>query len=123
MSGNRYLLDTNAVLYILNGDLTLSDFLFQEELYISIISEMELLSYENITDGEKKSIENFLQELVVININETIKQNAIKVKQGSNLKLPDSIIAGTSIALKLPLVTSDKQFKNIQNLNLVYYEK
>jgi len=26
MSGNKYLLDTNAVLYILNGDATLADF-------------------------------------------------------------------------------------------------
>jgi len=45
MSGNSFLLDTNAVLYVLNGDETLADFLFEKELYLSIISEMELLRY------------------------------------------------------------------------------
>jgi len=39
------------------------------------------------------------------------------------MKLPDSIIAATAITLKLPLITSDKQFKNVKYLNLVYYEK
>ena len=29
MSGNKYFLDTNAILYILNGDETLTDFLFE----------------------------------------------------------------------------------------------
>jgi hypothetical protein len=39
------------------------------------------------------------------------------------LELPDSIIAATAISLKLPLITSDKQFKTIEHLNLLYYEK
>lgn len=123
MSGNKYLLDTNAVLYILNGDATLADFLFEKELYLSIISEMELLSYKNITDKEKQEIEEFLKEFIIININEKIKQHTIEVKKGSSMKLPDSIIAATAIALKLPLLTSDKLFKTVKYLNLVYYEK
>ena len=52
MNGDKYLLDTNAILYILNGDQTLADFLFGKDLYTSIISEMELLSYKDITDQE-----------------------------------------------------------------------
>lgn len=123
MSGNKFLLDTNAVLYILNGDETLTNFLFEKELYVSIITEMELLSYKNITLAEKQTIEVFLSEFVIINIDNKVKSNAIEVKKASNMKLPDSIIAGTSIALKLPLVTSDRQFKIVKDLDLVYYEK
>ncbi len=123
MSGNKFLLDTNAVLYILNGDETLSNFLFEKELYISIITEMELLSYKNITQKEKQQITTFIEELIVVNINDDIKVETIELKKNSNLKLPDSIIAATSIWLKIPIVTSDKQFKNIEKLNLVYYEK
>jgi len=123
MSGNKFLLDTNAVLYILSGDDTLSDFTFEKELYNSIITEMELLAYKNITLPDKKILENFLEELIIINIDNKVKLNAIEVKKASNMKLPDSIIAGTAIALKLPLITSDRQFKTIDGLNLIYYEK
>jgi predicted nucleic acid-binding protein len=123
MNGNKFLLDTNAVLYVLNGDETLSNFLFEEELYISVITEMELLSFRDISIAETQTIKDFLQELIIVNIDEKVKEAAIEVKKTSRMKLPDSIIAGTAIFLKLPLVTSDKQFKTITNLNLIYYEK
>lgn len=123
MSGDKFVLDTNAVLYILSGDQTLADFLFEKQLYISIITELELLSYKKITTKEQKQIAAFLAELIVININNEIKQITIELKKSSNLKLPDSIIAATAIWLKLPIVTSDNQFKSVTDLNLVYYEK
>jgi predicted nucleic acid-binding protein len=123
MSGNKYLLDTNAVLYILNGDETLIDFLFEKELFLSVISEMELLSYKNITEKEQQTIKQFLEEFTIIGLDEKVKLEAIQVKKSSSMKLPDSIIAATAIALKLPLVTSVKHFKNVEGLNLLYYEK
>jgi len=123
MSGNKFLLDTNAILYMLGGDITLSEFLFEKQLYISIITEMELLSYKNITLKEQKIITTFLNELIVININDDIKAKTIELKKKFHLKLPDCIIAGTSSWLKIPLVTSDKQFKTLTNFDLVYYEK
>jgi predicted nucleic acid-binding protein len=123
MNGNRFLLDTNAILYILAGDQTLADFLFEKELVISIITKMELLSYKNITPQERQTIKNFISDFTIVNIDEKIKLNTIEVKKTSNMKLPDSIIAATAISLKLPLITSDKQFKSIPDLNLVYYEK
>lgn len=84
---------------------------------------MELLSYKNITTQEQQIIKNFTSDFAIVNIDEKIKLNAIEVKKTSNMKLPDSIIAATAISLKLPLITSDKQFKSIADLNLVYYEK
>lgn len=59
MNGNKILLDTNAVLYILNGDETLTSFLNGKALYLSIISEIELLSYKNISQKELKGVESF----------------------------------------------------------------
>ncbi len=56
MSGNKFLLDTNAILYILNGDETLAKFLYEDRLYISIITEMELLSYKDITAKEMQLV-------------------------------------------------------------------
>jgi len=81
MSGNRYLLDTNAVLFILNGDVTLADFLYEKELYLSIISEMELLSYKDITDKEKQEINDFISGFTIVNIDDKVKVSAIEVKK------------------------------------------
>jgi predicted nucleic acid-binding protein len=123
MSGGKFLLDTNAVLYILGGDEALAQLLHREQLHISIITEMELLSYKNITSKERQQIKNFLADFIIANITEAIKEKAIEIKKRSHLKLPDSIIAATAITLGLPLVTSDRQFKTITDLNLLYYEK
>ena len=60
MNGNKLLLDTNAVLYVLGGDETLASFLNGKELYLSIISELELLAFKNITQKEVKAIGAFL---------------------------------------------------------------
>ena len=84
---------------------------------------MELLSYKNITEKEEQAIVAFLTEFVIITINEKIKLSAIKIKETTIMKLPDSIIAATAISLNLPLLTSDRQFTTVKNLNLVYYEK
>ncbi len=88
MNGNKFVLDTNAVLYILAGDLTLSDFLFEKELFISVITEIELLSYKNIAAKEKQEIKDFLKEFIIVNINNDIKEKTIEVKKNANIKLP-----------------------------------
>lgn len=59
MNGNKLLLDTNAVLYLLGGDETLATFLNGKDLYLSIISELELLSYKKISQREHKIITSF----------------------------------------------------------------
>lgn len=123
MSGNKFLLDTNAILYILNGDKTLTDFLFNKELYISVITEIELLSYQKLTMNEKIKIKEFIGDCKIIYLDSTISKSAIHLKRKYNLKLGDSIIAASSIIQSIPFVTSDKKFRTVEILNLVYYER
>lgn len=123
MNGNKLLLDTNTVLYVLGGDETLASFLNGKELYVSVISELELLSYKKITQKEAKAITSFLSELKIENISEEIKKNTIDIRKSTNLKLPDCIIAATSITLHIPLITSDKQLSSVPGLDIVLYEK
>jgi hypothetical protein len=123
MNGNKLLLDTNTVLYVLGGDETLASFLNGKELYLSVISELELLSYKKITQKEVKSITAFLSELKIQNISEEVKKNTIEIRKTTNLKLPDCIIAATSITLNIPLISSDKQLSSVPGLDIVLYEK
>ena len=122
MNGTKLLLDSNIILYLLNGDETLADFLHEKKLYISIITEIELLSFSEITEKEKKQIELFVSECKVININSVIKAETINFRKKFKSKLPDCIIAATSLYLDIPLITADNGFKKFQEIQLVHYE-
>jgi predicted nucleic acid-binding protein len=56
MNGNSVLLDTNIVLYLLNGDKILADILYRKKLYLSFINQLELLSFRGITEKQLNEI-------------------------------------------------------------------
>lgn len=121
MNGNKILIDTNIVLFLLSEDRTLEVFLDDKELYISFITEMEILSYHGITETEKKKIISLLRTCTVVDINIHIKQKAIKLRQQHRIKLPDSIIAATAWYIKAPLMSADKGFKSVKEADLILY--
>lgn len=123
MNGTRVLLDTNIVLYLLGGNPTVTDILDGTYPYLSFISQLELLGYQGITSEEQKHIRKFLEECIIVDINESIKVRTIEMKQKHSIKLPDSIIAATSQFLGIPLLTADKGFLKIRGLNVVMYEE
>lgn len=123
MSGNRYFIDTNIALYLLNGDDVIIDLLNEEDIYISVITELELLSYKDLTESETKIIEEFIESCIVIELNQIIKENTIQIKKTNKIKLPDAIIASTSLYLNIPLITADQGFKKINEIQTVIYNK
>lgn len=122
MNGKDIVLDTNILLYFLNGDLNVRQFFNDYNPIISFITELELLSAPEISKDEKLLIEGLVKNLTVINYPEKYKGDIIKLRAKKKLKLPDSIIASLAITLNLPLVTADKALKNIEELNLIYYQ-
>ncbi|OEJ99383.1 twitching motility protein PilT [Flavivirga aquatica] len=123
MNGNKLFLDTNIILYLLNGDETLAELLNGKQLYISVITELELLAYKGITVKEEKVINEFVSQCKTITINSAVKQETIRIRKTYNTKLPDSIIIATALYLDFPLITSDIEFKKVDELALVLYEK
>lgn len=122
MNGNSIVLDTNIILYLLNGDEQLSSMLNGMELFVSVISEIELLGYNGIEENDKLKIKFFLSECSVISLNTEVKELSIKIKQNFKVKTPDAIIASTAIFLNLPLITADKGFDKITDLDLIVYQ-
>lgn len=49
MNGNRLFADTNIILYFLQGKQEVIDLLADKELLLSEISEIELLSFPNLS--------------------------------------------------------------------------
>jgi len=123
MSGNKLFLDTNILLYLLQGDKTLAEVLDNKQFYISFITQLELLSFPGLTKKESKVINELLKECVIIDINSEIKNLTISYRKTYKLKIPDIIIAASSLYLDLPLITADTDFKKIEELNLIFYER
>ncbi len=123
MNGDRFLLDTNIIIYILGGDKIIADYLSQKVLYASIISEIELLGSKSLSPKEEKQIKAFLQEFKIFSIDQSTKDLAIQLRKQYSLKIPDLIIAATSINLEIPLVTADSGFKRIAELQIDFYNK
>ena len=112
---NNYLLDTNSIIYALN-----SGFIFPKYNYfISIITEMELLSYHKLTLNEEYILKQALSNFTNINISNEIKNKTIKIRKSHSLKLPDSIIIATTIIQNAVLVTSDKKLLNLNFLKTI----
>jgi len=123
MSGNKIFIDTNIAIYLLDGDTSLAEILDQKRLYLSFITQLELLGYPGLTRPQEEQIEYMLENCVIIDINNKIKQEVVKLRRNFTIRLPDSIIASTAIYMDLPLMTSDKGFNKIEGLNLMLYEK
>jgi predicted nucleic acid-binding protein len=123
MNGNKLFLDTNILLYLLHGDDTLVEVLDKKQIYISFITELELLSFPGLNKKDLKVVKDLLNECVIIDVNAEIKNLAIDNRKLYKLKLPDSIIAATSLFLDIPLITADSDFKKVEELNLIFYER
>jgi predicted nucleic acid-binding protein len=122
MNGNSLLLDTNIVLYLLNGDETLIPLLEEKNLFVSFITELELLSYKELTHKDSENIGHFLSECTIIDITPQIKKTTIFLRKHYHLKLPDSIILATSIWLNIPVISSDQDFKKVTEAEIISYE-
>ncbi len=56
MNGKELLVDTNIFLYLLKGNDTLKEILQGKSLYISFITELELIGFSKISDTEENLI-------------------------------------------------------------------
>jgi len=114
MTLDRFVIDTNIALYLLGDRLKQS--LPLGIYFVSFITEIELLSYPELTDLQAKEIHRFLNDLTVVNLDDEIKNLAIEWRKRYRLKLPDAIIAATSLSLGATLLTNDQQLLKLQDL-------
>ena len=91
MKGERSLIDTNVILYFLGGRLI--DPLPRGLYFVSIISEIELLSYPSLSSKEETHVRSFLAQIETIGLDIEIKEMAITFRRQYRLKVPDAIIA------------------------------
>lgn len=120
MTGNLILVDTNVLIYMLNGDGVVAESLNDQQILISFITEIEIQSYE-MSSIILKKIKDLLSQCLIIDINPEIKSKCIELVKSKKCKLADGIVAATALVYELPLITADKQFSRIEELNLILY--
>lgn len=112
----RYFLDTNAVIYLVSGRLALP--LPDGRYSVSIITEIELLSFAGISAGEEKKIHNLLFSLDRVHITEVVRDETIRLRRKNLLKLPDAIIAASALIQRAVLLTNDQAFASVEGLTV-----
>jgi len=114
LTSPKFVLDTNVALYYLGN--RLAQPLPSGIYFVSVMTEMELLSYPGLSEAETVEISNFLSRLTLVMLEEGIKNLAIQLRREHRLKLPDSIIAATALDLDATLLTNDRQMAKLQGL-------
>ena len=104
-----YLLDTNSVIYALKLGLSITP----NYHHISVITELELLSYHRLTVSDEIQLRQLLSLFIIDDITHAIKTATIQIRRKHRLKLPDSIILATSQVAKLCLITGDQKLLNV----------
>jgi predicted nucleic acid-binding protein len=119
MSGDRIVVDTSLIINLFNGIEEVQELITDRNLFVSVISEIEVLSFPNITTKDSVLLKSFLSECYIVDIEPAIKEITIDIRSKFKVKLPDAVIAATAIYFDLPLFTMDKGFKRITDLQAV----
>jgi len=112
MNGTNVVFDTCAVIKLLDRQCDLAALgidIDASRFLTSVIVRMELLSKRGLSTDEERDIREFLGDLVIAPLDDAIEQKAVEIRRTTSLKLPDSIIAATSIVLDALLLTDDEQ--------------
>jgi predicted nucleic acid-binding protein len=112
------LADTNIVIYTLKGINIIEPWLAYD-FSLSDISIIELLGVKSIDKNILTTRQKFIDSAFNFPVSNAIKQKAIFLKQIYTLKIPDAIIAATALIHNIPLITADKDFKKIEELNAI----
>jgi predicted nucleic acid-binding protein len=118
MSGSNYLLDTNILVYGLKGLPFVKPY-FEESCLISVITEIEITGVEGLSKNELNIRQAAIDFCTVIPLTNSIKNEAIKLKQQYKVKVPDAIVAATAITEGYTLVTADKGFRRFTSLSMI----
>jgi tRNA(fMet)-specific endonuclease VapC len=111
MSGKRYVLDTNAIVALLQGNAQLIQLIQNADwIGVSVISQIEFLAFSGLTQTDRQLFQQFLQRVQVIDlaaIDTMLIEKIIEIRQQYRLKLPDAIIAAMAMQNSANLVSAD----------------
>ncbi len=118
-----YTLDTNAIIYYLDEDPTvvplLDPILGQDmAIFVSVVTELELLSHPGLTEEDMAEIQQLLTSVVIFPLESRLAHLAGALRRQYHLKTPDSVVAATALLTRTTLVTRNiRDFQGIDGLS------
>ena len=120
MPGKRLLLDTNAVVALLQGHTGLAALTDSAEwLGISVITALEFSGFSGLTDADRALFAEFIARVEVIDLTITdhVLIDTINTLRGSRtLKLPDAIILASATVKQAVLLSRDDQLLRLNGV-------
>mgnify|MGYP000941454018 FL=1 len=117
----QYLIDNNAISSYFSGTLSENAMQLMADVIdqipnISVITEIEALSWINVDKNKERIVQEFINDSHVISLTPAVVKQCVSIRRSQKIKTPDAIIAATAIVHNLTLITSDSDFKNIADL-------
>jgi predicted nucleic acid-binding protein len=102
----KYLIDSNIIIYHLNGEDLATDFLIanKNQCAISQITYIEVLSFA-FTPEQEKDVKEFLESFKIVDVNKEVSIQATRNRKLKKIKIPDNIIVSTAQVNDFVLVT------------------
>jgi len=116
----QVVIDTNVLIsWYKSGTIASKDDLSAIAPIFSIITKIEALGFQRITNSEIRAINNMLGSGELVYINDDIAEQTIGLRQNHKIKTPDAIIAATALTYNAELWTANtSDFTNILGLKL-----
>jgi predicted nucleic acid-binding protein len=89
-----------------------------DDLYVSIITYMEVYGFEFENEDEKKLINKFFELVEIIDVKIPIAEKVVEYRKSKirKIKIPDAIILATANIVQADLISDDwDDFVNIDN--------
>lgn len=116
-------LDTNIVIYFLKGDEQIREILIEElrglPVFVSVITETELLAYPSLTDRDEEAVNSFLEKTILIPVDSRVARLAAMFRRRRKISLGDGLIAATAVLTQTVLLSRNvKDFQVIPELRI-----
>jgi tRNA(fMet)-specific endonuclease VapC len=111
MPGERYLLDTNALVALLQGHKGLIALVDQAQwLGVSVINVLEFLGFDGLPESDRALFIELTSRLVVIDLvygNTALMERVTDLRKTRAVKLPDAIVMASAAIHDATVITND----------------
>ena len=115
------LLDSNVIIYTAKPQHDeIRRFIAGQRLFVSAISIVEVLGYQNLDSEERIYLERFFETANVLTLSNSVIAQAVRLRQLRRMTLGDALVAGTALTHQQTLITRNiKDFDWIDSLKLI----